>query len=135
MAIVIRMSRNGRTNRSHFRVGVYDRRSRRDGEPIEQLGHYDPLVEDRATNVVLDLERIGYWLSQGAYVSETVKSFLKRRGVKIPPRGKNHPSNRGGKPAGQGGSRKSRASKPAGGAAKPKKPAAKGPGAAKGPKA
>ena len=99
MSTVIRMSRNGRTNRPHFRVGVYDVRSKRDGAPIEYLGHYDPLVKDETTNLTLDLERIGYWLSQGADVSDTIKVFLKRRGVKIPPRGKNKPSNRGKKPA------------------------------------
>jgi small subunit ribosomal protein S16 len=88
MSIVIRLSRQGRRNRPHYRVGVFDRRTRRDGTPIEHLGHYDPLVEDDAKKVTLDEERVRYWLGQGADVSETVRSFLKRRGIQIPVRRK-----------------------------------------------
>ena len=46
MAIVIRLSRQGRRNRPHYRLGVFDRRTRRDGPPIEYLGHYNPLETD-----------------------------------------------------------------------------------------
>lgn len=88
MATVIRLSRQGRRNRPHYRVGVFDRRTRRDGPPIEQLGHYDPLIEDDDKKVTLDEERIRYWLSVGADVSETVRSFLKRRGIQVPSRSK-----------------------------------------------
>ena len=87
MATVIRLSRQGRKNRPHYRVGVYDRRTRRDGPPIEQLGHYDPLIDDDEKKVTLNEERIRYWLSVGADVSETVGSFLKRRGISVPTRG------------------------------------------------
>ncbi len=84
MATVIRLSRKGRRNRPAYRVGVFDERTRRDGPPIEYLGHYDPLVEDDEKKVTLDLERIQYWLGQGARVTETVRSFLKARGVEMP---------------------------------------------------
>jgi len=84
MATVIRLSRQGRRNRPHYRVGVFDERTRRDGPPIEYLGHYDPLVEDEAQKVTLDAERITYWLGQGARVSETVRSFIVKRGIEIP---------------------------------------------------
>lgn len=84
MATVIRLSRQGRRNRPHYRVGVFDQRTRRDGPPIEYLGHYDPLIEDADKKVVLEEERIKYWLSQGAQVSETVKSFLSKRGIPLP---------------------------------------------------
>lgn len=88
MATVIRLSRQGRRNRPHYRVGVFDRRTRRDGPPIEHLGHYDPLIEDDEKKVTLDEERIRYWLSEGADVSETVRSFLKKRGIQVPTRSK-----------------------------------------------
>ena len=84
MATVIRLSRKGRKNRPHYRVGVFDRRTRRDGPPLEYLGHYDPLIEDDEKKVTLDVERIQHWLGEGALVSETVRSFLKQRGVAIP---------------------------------------------------
>ena len=85
--IVIRLSRQGRRNRPHYRVGVFDRRTRRDGPPVEYLGHYDPLIEDEEKKVTLDVERIQYWIGQGADVSDTVRSFLKKRGVQVPARG------------------------------------------------
>ena len=84
MATVIRLSRKGRRNRPAYRVGVFDERTRRDGPPIEYLGHYDPLVEDDEKKVTLDVERIQYWLGQGARVTDTVKSFLRKRGVEMP---------------------------------------------------
>jgi small subunit ribosomal protein S16 len=84
MATVIRLSRTGRRNRPHYRVGVFDRRTRRDGPPIEYLGHYDPLVEDEEKRVVLDDERVRYWLGQGAAISDTVRSFATRRGIEVP---------------------------------------------------
>ncbi|MDF1701895.1 MAG: 30S ribosomal protein S16 [Planctomycetota bacterium] len=84
MATVIRLSRQGRKNRPHYRLGVFDRRTRRDGPPIEHLGHYDPLVESADEKVKLNEERIRYWLSQGADVSDTVASFLRRKGIERP---------------------------------------------------
>jgi small subunit ribosomal protein S16 len=86
MAIVIRLSRQGRRNRPHFRLGVFDSRTRRDGAPVEYLGHYDPLAADQEKQVTLDAERIQYWLGQGARVTETVRSFLKRKGIPMPQR-------------------------------------------------
>ena len=83
MATVIRLSRRGRRNRPHYRVGVFDRRTRRDGPPIEHLGHYDPYIESDAEKVTLNEDRICYWLSVGADVSETVASFLKKRGIDL----------------------------------------------------
>jgi small subunit ribosomal protein S16 len=63
---------------------VFDARTRRDGPPIEYLGHYDPLVEDEEKKVTLDAERITHWLGQGARVSETVRSFIVKRGIELP---------------------------------------------------
>lgn len=84
MATVIRLSRKGRRNRPAYRLGVFDERTRRDGPPIEYLGHYDPLVEDDEKKVTLNVERIQYWLGQGARITDTVKSFAKKRGVAMP---------------------------------------------------
>ncbi len=86
MATVIRLSRQGRRNRPHFRLGVFDERTRRDGPPIEYLGHYDPLVADDTAKVKLDAERVQYWVGQGARVTETVRSFLRARGIPLPTR-------------------------------------------------
>lgn len=86
MVVRIRMTRIGRKNRPFFRVGVFDVRTRRDGEPVEILGTYDPLGTQGKDSepVKLDLERVKYWLSVGATPSEVMASILKKAG--IPPR-------------------------------------------------
>ncbi len=74
----------GRRNRPFYRVAAFDARTRRDGRAIEYLGHYDPLVNDFATGVVLNMERVQHWLDHGAKCSETVASFIKRKGHALP---------------------------------------------------
>lgn len=111
MSIVIRLSRLGRTNRSHFRVAVFPKRSRRDGPAIEQLGIYDPAAKDPAAKTRLELERIVYWYGQGAEITPRVRTFLNKAGVKLTPRKTNKPNKR---------AVKSAARKAAGGAKKAK---------------
>ena len=74
----------GRKNRPFYRVAAFDARTRRDGRAIEYIGHYDPLVEEFDKSVTVDLERAQYWIDHGAKCSETVASFLKRKGMSLP---------------------------------------------------
>ena len=76
----------GRKNRPFYRIGAYDNRTRRDGAPIERLGHYDPLNPKEEEQVELKLDRIKHWLSVGAEPSETVASLVKKAGVELPPK-------------------------------------------------
>ncbi|MFM8387240.1 MAG: 30S ribosomal protein S16 [Planctomycetia bacterium] len=94
MSIVIRLSRLGRTNRSHFRVAVFPKRSRRDGPAIEQLGIYDPRATDPAQKTRLSTDRILYWYGLGAEVTPRVRLWLNRAGVALKPRKSNKPNNR-----------------------------------------
>lgn len=82
MAVKIRMTRMGRRNRPFFRINAIESRSPRDGRIIEKLGHYDPIEKDPAKQLVLDSERVKYWLDQGAIPSDTVSQILLRRGIK-----------------------------------------------------
>lgn len=84
MAVRLRMARTGRKNRPYFRLGAFDARTRRDGTPIEFLGHYDPLLKDFDKSVVIDVDRARHWIALGAKCTETVASFLKRKGVLLP---------------------------------------------------
>jgi small subunit ribosomal protein S16 len=70
---VIRLARFGRKKRPFYRVVVTDSRKRRDSGWIEILGYYNPLT-DPAT-VKIDEERLNYWLSCGAKMSERVKKI------------------------------------------------------------
>ena len=83
MAVRIRMTRQGRRNRPHYRVGVFDGRTPPDGKMIENLGTYDPHGADDASKVVLKKDRVEYWLSKGAKPTETVASLLKKQGVLV----------------------------------------------------
>src|SRR5262245_53406855 len=86
MSLVIRLSMRGRTNRPFFRLGVWDTRSRRDGPPVEDLGWYDAKSQDQSKQFVVNAERVTYWFSKGAQVSDTVRSFLKRAKIPVPAR-------------------------------------------------
>jgi len=82
MAIAIRLSRGGRKARPFYHIVVTDKRMPRDGRYIERLGSYNPLLNDAHENrVVLNQERIAYWLSQGAEPTERVALFLGKAGM------------------------------------------------------
>ncbi len=74
MALVIRLSKMGRKGERRFRLTVAEKRSRRDGNPIEYLGWY----EKKATGIhkEIDTEKVKKWLSQGAKASPTVTKIL-----------------------------------------------------------
>lgn len=76
MAVRIRLTRLGAVNWRSFRVVATDARRQRDGRHLETLGWYDPKRPGR--NFELKLDRMEYWLRQGAQLSETVKSLLRR---------------------------------------------------------
>ncbi|MEZ7197491.1 MULTISPECIES: 30S ribosomal protein S16 [Pseudodesulfovibrio] len=78
MAMKIRLTRMGSKKRPFYRVVALDSAVRRDGRPVEYLGHYNPMVEP--AEVALDMEKIGKWLEKGAEPSNTVRSLLKKAG-------------------------------------------------------
>jgi len=82
--VKLRLKRTGRRHRPFYRIVAVDLRSRRDAEPIEELGHYDPLEKDAAKQLVVDPERAAHWLRVGGRPSETVARLFKRAGVGKP---------------------------------------------------
>ena len=84
MAVVIRLNIRGRKHLAFHKIIVADSRAPRDGRHIEILGHYDPLAKPPVPTVVIDKERVAYWLAQGALPSEQVASLLKQVGVVRP---------------------------------------------------
>src|SRR5262245_32173567 len=78
----IRMSRGGTKKRPFFKIVIADARSPRDGRFIERIGHYNPLLpKENAERVKMDLERMKYWLGQGAQPSERISRFLAEVGL------------------------------------------------------
>ena len=78
MAVKIRLTRHGAKKRPFYRIVVADSESPRDGKFLENVGTYNPLVDP--AEVSLKIERIKYWMDQGAKPSDTVKSLLKKEG-------------------------------------------------------
>lgn len=78
MAVRIRLKRTGRRNRAHFRIGVYDATTRRDGEPIESLGSYHPEREDFDERLDVDEERLDHWIGNGAKPTDNLQSILEK---------------------------------------------------------
>ena len=82
MAVRIRLARGGAKKRPFYRIVAADARSPRDGRFLERLGSYNPLLKSEDDNrVVLNEERIRYWLGQGAQVSDRVARFLDKAGI------------------------------------------------------
>ena len=75
MATVIRLTRMGRKKKPFYRIVVTDSRKRRDGGWIESIGFYNPVANPAV--VKLDRERIEYWKSVGAKMSERVAILSK----------------------------------------------------------
>jgi small subunit ribosomal protein S16 len=75
----MRLTRVGGRKDPVWRVVVADKRSPRDGRFIETVGRYNAQTEP--STIVLDEDRIRYWLGQGAQPSDTVKKLLRTQGI------------------------------------------------------
>ncbi len=81
MSVVIRLKSVGTKKKSKHRIGVTDSKSPRDGRFIEEVGYWDPAKEPVTLKVKND--RVEHWIKNGAKPSETVRSILKKAGVKL----------------------------------------------------
>ena len=74
--LTIRLTRGGTKKRPCYRVVVIESRIRRDGRYVELLGYYHPQVDPEVLKI--DYERVSYWASKGARLSDTVRSLIAR---------------------------------------------------------
>ena len=82
MAMKIRLARGGSKKRPHYSIVAADSRMPRDGRFIEKLGTYNPLLpKDSEERVKMDMERVQYWLGQGATPTDRVSRMLEAAGV------------------------------------------------------
>ncbi len=75
--VVIRLSRGGSRGAPFFNIVVADSRNRRDGRYIERLGFYNPVGKEGAENVRIAADRLTFWTSKGAQMSDTVTQLAK----------------------------------------------------------
>ena len=74
--VAIRLRRAGSKKRPFFRVVVTDSRAARDSSFVEILGHYNPRTKPAV--VVIDRERVDYWVKKGAQPSDSVRTLMAR---------------------------------------------------------
>lgn len=80
----IRMQRLGRTHRPFYRIAAAEKRVKRDGKVLENLGWYNPVEKDPEKQLMLHSDRIRYWLSVGAQPSDTVMDILGKQDLLTP---------------------------------------------------
>ena len=91
MAIKIRLARGGSKKRPFYRIVAADSRMPRDGRFIEKLGTYSPLLpKDSEERVKMDMDRINYWLGEGAQPTDRISRMLEVAGV-IEKKDRNNP--------------------------------------------
>lgn len=93
--LTIRLSRVGKKKQPEYRLVISEKTKDPWGDALEYLGHFNPRTNPATVN--FNVERIKYWLSKGAQVSDTVKNILIDQKIlesekKLKPRGiKNKP--------------------------------------------
>jgi small subunit ribosomal protein S16 len=87
----LRLSRGGTKKRPVYRIVVAENRFARDGRFIEKLGFFNPLLpKEKKERVGLDVDRIKYWLGQGAKPTTRVARILgEKELVPMPKKGNN----------------------------------------------
>lgn len=81
--VIVRLARGGSKKRPFYSINVCDSRCRRDGRFIERIGYYNPMAAGQAVRLNVNQERLAYWQSQGAQLSETVARLVKE--ARLPP--------------------------------------------------
>ena len=73
--LAISLMRMGAKGKPFYRLVVKEKRSKRDGKYLENVGTYNPMTNPAEVNLKHD--RIQYWIGVGAQPTETVASLIK----------------------------------------------------------
>ena len=87
MATKIRLARGGTKKRPFYRIVIADERAPRDGNFIEKIGNFNPMVpKDHKDRVVISKERAEHWLKVGAQPTDRVQRILADLGIMEAPK-------------------------------------------------
>ena len=81
MSVVIRLKTVGTKKKIKHRIVVTDTHFPRNGRFLEEVGYWDPSKEPPIVKVKTD--RVAQWMKNGAKPSDTVRSILKKAGMKL----------------------------------------------------
>ena len=76
--VTIRLARGGSKKRPFFHLTVTDSRNSRNGRFIERVGFFNPIARGQEERLRVDQERVEYWVSHGAQLSDRVASLIKQ---------------------------------------------------------
>jgi small subunit ribosomal protein S16 len=74
--LMIRLSRMGARKQPHYRIVVIEKERARNGRPVEVVGTYNPRTNP--ASVEMKRERVEYWVSKGAQMSERVNKLFSK---------------------------------------------------------
>lgn len=77
--ICIRLQRIGKPKQPTYRFVVSEKHKDTQGKSVEILGQYNPVLKEKV--LTLNLERVNYWLGQGAQCSNTVHNLFVKEGI------------------------------------------------------
>lgn len=80
--VIIRLARGGAKKRPFFNMVVADSRNARDGKFIERIGFYNPRAVEGEEGLRIQWDRVTFWQSRGAQLSETVARLVRQFGAK-----------------------------------------------------
>jgi small subunit ribosomal protein S16 len=80
--LAISLVRMGAKGKPFYRVVVKEKRSKRDGKYLEQLGTYDPMKDP--AEIKLNQDRVQYWIGVGAQPTQTAASLIRKNAVVQP---------------------------------------------------
>ena len=80
--LMIRLSRRGARKQPIYRIVVIEKDRARDGRNLEVVGIYNPRTNP--TTIDMKKDRVDYWVSKGAQMSETVSKLYKKAPAAAP---------------------------------------------------
>ena len=87
MATKMRLARGGSKKRPFYRIVIADERAPRDGNFIEKIGNFNPMVpKDHKERVVISKERAEHWFKVGAQPTDRVQRILADLGMMDAPK-------------------------------------------------
>ena len=75
--VKIRLARGGAKKKPFYSIVATDSRKRRDSGYIERIGYFNPVARGQEVRLSIEEDRLDYWTSKGAQISDRVKQLVK----------------------------------------------------------